>query len=38
MKVLFYVAELQSVEETRSKEEIMFLWAEIGEADIVGVV
>lgn len=38
MKVLFYVAELQSLEETRSKEEIMFLWAEIGEADIVGVV
>ena len=38
MKVLFYVAELQSVEETSSKEEIMFLWAEIGEADIVGVV
>ena len=38
MKVLFYVAELQSVEETRSKEEIMFLWAEIGKADIVGVV
>lgn len=38
MKVLFYVAELQSLEETGSKEEIMFLWAEIGEADIVGVV
>lgn len=38
MKVLFYVAELQSVEETRSKEEIMFLWAEIGEADVIGVV
>ena len=38
MKILFYVAELQSVEETRSKEEMMLLWAEVNEADIVGVV
>lgn len=38
MKVLFYVAELQSLEETRSKEEMMLLWAEVNEADIVGVV
>lgn len=38
MKVLFYVAESQSLEETKSKEEMMFLWGEVNEVKIVGVV
>ena len=38
MKVLFYVAELQSIEETKAKEEILSLWAEVNEVKIVGAV
>lgn len=38
MKVLFYVAELQSEEETKAKEELLFLWANANEVDVVGVV
>ena len=38
MKVLFYVAELQSIEETKAKEEMLSLWAEVNEVQIVGAV
>ncbi|MBQ2886077.1 MAG: hypothetical protein IJE43_20350 [Alphaproteobacteria bacterium] len=38
MKVLFYVAELQSVDETKAKEDLLFLWANANEVDVVGVV
>lgn len=38
MKVLFYVAELQSPEETKAKEEILFLWANVNEVQVIGSV
>lgn len=38
MKILFYMAELQSMEETKAKEEIMVLWAEVHEAQVIGAV
>ena len=38
MKVLFYVAELQSIEETKAKEELLSLWAEVNEVQVVGAV
>lgn len=38
MKVLFYLAELQSVEETRAKEEVFSLWSQVNEVEVVGVV
>ena len=38
MKVLFYVAELQSLEETKAKEDILSLWANVNEVEIVGAV
>ena len=38
MKVLFYLAELQSVEETKAKEEVFSLWAQVNEVQVIGVV
>lgn len=38
MKVLFYMAELQSIEETKAKEEMLTLWAEVNEVQVVGAV
>lgn len=38
MKVLLYVAELQSVEETKAKEEVLSLWAQVNEAHVMGAV
>ena len=38
MKVLFYVAELQSLEETKAKEDMLSLWANVNEVQIVGAV
>lgn len=38
MKVLFYVAELQSLEETKAKEDMLSLWANVNEVEIVGAV
>lgn len=38
MKVLFYVAELQSLEETKAKEDMLSLWANVNEAQVVGAV
>ncbi len=38
MKVLFYIAELQSEEATKEKEEKLFLWAYVNEVKVVGVV
>lgn len=38
MKVLFYIAELQSEKETKQKEEKLFLWAYVNEVKVVGVV
>lgn len=38
MKVLFYMAELQSIEETKAKEEMLSLWAEVHEVQVVGAV
>ncbi len=31
MKVLFYMAELQSIEKTKAKEEMLSLWAEVNQ-------
>ena len=38
MKVLFYLAELQSVEETKAKEDLFSVWAKANEVDVVGVI
>ena len=38
MKVLFYMAELQSIEETKAKEEMLSLWAEVNQVQVVGAV
>ncbi len=38
MKVLLYVAELQSLEETKAKEDMLSLWANVNEVQIVGAV
>lgn len=38
MKVLFYVAETQSIEETKAKEDMLSLWANVNEVQVVGVV
>lgn len=38
MKVLIYVAELQSLEETKVKEDVLQMWAQVNEAQVVGVV
>lgn len=38
MKVLFYVAELQSLAETKAKEDMLSLWANVNEVQIVGAV
>lgn len=38
MKVLFYVAELQSLEEAKAKEDMLSLWANVNEVQVVGAV
>lgn len=38
MKVLIYVAELQSLEETKAKEDVLQMWAQVNEVEVVGVV
>lgn len=38
MKVLIYVAELQSLDETKAKEDVLLMWAQVNEVEIVGVV
>lgn len=38
MKVLFYMAELQSVEETKAKEDVLLMWSQVNEVDVVGAV
>ena len=38
MKILFYMAELQSVEETKAKEDVLLMWSQVNEVDVVGAV
>ena len=38
MRVLFYIAEPQSIEETKEKKEKLFLWAYVNEVKAIGVV
>ena len=38
MKILLYLAEVQDFEKTKEREELLLLWAEIHDMQVVGIV